>query len=175
MPLTFKEIAEIVRLIDASSCDELVVEVGDMRLAVRRKSAGTKQGALPSTIAASRTAPAKQKASAAPVAVTAGAPEAEAQVSESASLSAASTRRTDGLIEVRSPMVGIFYRKPAPDAEPFVSIGTQVNKGDPLCLMEVMKLYTTIEAEQKGRIVEIAAEDGKLVQHNEILFLIAPS
>ena len=174
MPLTFKEIAEIMRLIDASSCDELVVEVGDMRLAVRRNSAGAKQGASPSTTAPPRTAPSKQKAPATPVPV-AGAPEAEAQVSESASVSAASTRRIDGLIEVRSPMVGIFYRKPAPDAEPFVSVGTQVSKGDPLCLMEVMKLYTTIEAEQKGRIVEIAVEDGKLVQHNEMLFLIEPS
>lgn len=174
MPLTFKEIAEIMRLIDASSCDELVVEVGDMRLVVRRNSAGAKQGALPSAIAPPRTAPFKQKAAATPAAGVVGAPEAEVQVSESASVSAASTRRTDGLIEVRSPMVGIFYRKPAPDAEPFVSVGTHVNKGDPLCLMEVMKLYTTIEAEQKGRIVEIAAEDGKLVQHNEMLFLIEP-
>ncbi len=174
MPLTFKEIAEIMRLIDASSCDELVVEIGDMRLAVRRNSAAAKQGALPSAMAPARTAPSKQKPAAASVAV-AGAPEAEAQVSESASVQAGGTRRTDGLIEVRSPMVGIFYRKPAPDAAPFVSVGSHVNKGDALCLMEVMKLYTTIEAEQSGRIVEIAAEDGQLVQHNQMLFLIEPT
>jgi acetyl-CoA carboxylase biotin carboxyl carrier protein len=173
MPLTFKEIAEIMRLIDASSCDELVVEVGDMRLAVRRNSAG-KQGALPSAMAAPRTASSKHQPAAAPAAVS-GAPEAEAQVSESASVSAASSRRTDGLIEVRSPMIGIFYSKPAPDAAPFVSVGSQVNKGDPLCLLEVMKLYTTIEAGQRGRIVQIAAEDGHLVQHNQMLFLIEPS
>ena len=174
MSLTFKEIAEIMRLIDASSCDELVVEVGDMRLAVRRNSAGVKQATLPSAVAPSRTAPAKQQVATVPAPL-AGAPEAETQVSESASVSAASTRRRDGLIEVRSPMIGVFYRKPAPDAEPFVSVGTLVNKGDPLCLMEVMKLYTTIEAEQRGRIVEIAAEDGQLVQHNQMLFLIEPS
>lgn len=174
MPLTFKEIAEIIRLIDASSCDELVVEVGDMRLAVRRSSAGAKQSGLSTGMATPPTAPPKHQPAAAPAAAS-GAAEAEAQVSESASVSAASTRRMDGLIEVRSPMIGIFYRKPAPDAEPFVSVGSQVNKGDPLCLMEVMKLYTTIEAEQSGRIIQIAAEDSQLVQHNQMLFLIEPT
>lgn len=174
MPLNFKEVAEIIRLIDASSCDELVVEVGDMRLVVRRSSAEAKQSGLPSAMTTARAAPAKHHPAAVPAAVS-GAPEAEAQVSESASVKAGSARRTDGLIEVRSPMIGIFYRKPAPDAEPFVSVGSQVNKGDPLCLMEVMKLYTTIEAEQSGRIIQIAAEDAQLVQHDQMLFLIEPT
>lgn len=170
MPLTFKEIAEIIRLIDASSCDEFVIEVGDLRLAVRRGPAGPRPGG-PSA----RAAPASHRnVTESRPPVVSGTPEAEAQVSESVSVSAVSTRRADGLIEVRSPMVGIFYRKPAPDAAPFVEVGSQVSKGDPLCLVEVMKLFTTIEAEESGRIIEIGAEDGQLVEHEQVLLVIEP-
>ncbi len=171
MPLTFKEIAEIIRLIDESSCDEFVVEVGDLRLAVRRGSATSTDGRL----SARTTTASHRDVAQSPLTVVSAAPEAEAQVSESVTVSAVSTRRADGLIEVRSPMVGIFYRKPAPDAAPFVEVGSQVTKGDPLCLVEVMKLFTTIEAEQRGRVVEIAAEDGQLVEHEQVLLVIEPT
>lgn len=174
MPLSYKEIAEIIKLIDQSSCDEFVVEVGDLKLAVRRKSAGAAQSGAditsqqPVTAAPTRAASSLQNT--AP-----GSPEAENTVTESASATAAIAKRADGLTEIRSPMSGIFYRSPAPDADPYVSVGSPVNKGDPLCLVEVMKLFTTIHAEESGRVVEITAEDGQLVEHDQILFLIEPS
>jgi acetyl-CoA carboxylase biotin carboxyl carrier protein len=171
VPLTFKEIAEVIRLIDASSCDEFVVEVGDIKLAVRRKAAGT----TASELSPKSRRPVPSTAEQSPSPAVAGAPEAEAQVTESATSPAVTTARADRLIEVRSPMTGLFYRKSAPDAEPFVSVGSPIKKGDPLCMVEVMKLFTTIEAEQSGRIVEITVQDGQLVEHNQILFLIEPA
>ena len=72
-------------------------------------------------------------------------------------------------------MVGMFYRRPEPDADPFVDVGAEVKKGDPLCLVEVMKLFTTLYADQAGEIVEIAAEDGGLVEYDQVLFVVRPT
>ena len=78
-------------------------------------------------------------------------------------------------IEVVAPMVGTFYRAPSPDAPPFVEIGSAVVKGQPLCLIEVMKLFTTIAAEHDGRIVQIGAENAELVEYGRTLFVIEPA
>lgn len=71
-------------------------------------------------------------------------------------------------------MVGTFYRSPSPDAPPFVEVGTEVEKGDPICIIEVMKLFTTIHAEWSGTVEEIGAENGTLVEYGQMLFVIAP-
>ena len=72
-------------------------------------------------------------------------------------------------------MVGTFYRAPAPDAPPFVEIGSAVRKGQPLCLIEVMKLFTTIASEHDGRVVAIGAENTELVEYGRTLFVIEPA
>jgi acetyl-CoA carboxylase biotin carboxyl carrier protein len=71
-------------------------------------------------------------------------------------------------------MVGTFYRAPNPEAPPFVQIGSVVGVGEALCLIEVMKLFTTINAEVAGRIVQIGAENGELVEYGRTLFVIEP-
>ena len=76
---------------------------------------------------------------------------------------------------VVAPMVGTFYRAPAPDAPPFVEIGSTVRKGQPLCLIEVMKLFTTIASDHDGRIAHIGAENGELVEYGRTLFVIEPA
>ena len=72
-------------------------------------------------------------------------------------------------------MVGTFYRAASPKDPPFVEIGTVIKPGQPLCLIEVMKLYTTIEAKQAGKIVDIPAISGALVEYDQVLFVIQPS
>ena len=71
-------------------------------------------------------------------------------------------------------MVGTFYRRPSPDETPFVEVGARVEAGDPVCLIEVMKLYTTIEVPAAGTIEAIQAEDAALVEFDQLLFLIRP-
>ena len=73
---------------------------------------------------------------------------------------------------VKSPMVGIFYAAPSPEAEPFVKVGSKVKKGDTLCIIEAMKLMNDVVAEEDGEIVEICAENGSLVEFGQILFKI---
>lgn len=73
---------------------------------------------------------------------------------------------------VKSPMVGTFYLKPSPSAEPFVRVGQEVKKGDVLCIVEAMKLMNEIESEFEGKIEEILVEDGRPVEYGEPLFRI---
>ena len=156
MSLSYDEIAEILKIIDSSSCDEVIVETSDVKLVVRRNGA---TGAAPPMLS-----------SAAPAAPPGTATQ---QVSESAA-TAARVEAAVGQIAVTAPMVGTFYRAPSPDAPPFVEIGSIVEAGQPICLIEVMKLFTTINAETAGRVVEIGAENGELVEYGRALFVIEP-
>ena len=79
------------------------------------------------------------------------------------------------LIEVKSPMVGTFYRRPAVDAQPYVEVGDRVKKGTVLCIVEAMKLMNEIESETTGKIVEVCLEDGKMAEYGEVLFRIDPT
>jgi len=74
------------------------------------------------------------------------------------------------LVEVKSPMVGVFYSSPSPDAEMFVSIGHKVKKGDVLCIIEAMKLMNEITAEQDGEVVDICVNNGDIVEFGQVLF-----
>jgi len=157
MGLSYDEITEILKIIDSSSCDEVVIETGDIKLVVRRRGAGSAPlTVLPDTVAA-----AEQIADA-------GTEAPRLQPSSPPAVA-------EGHIALRAPMVGTFYRAPAPDAPPFVEIGSDVEKGDPVCIIEVMKLFTTIYAECSGRVVEIGAENATLVEYGQVLFVIDPS
>jgi acetyl-CoA carboxylase biotin carboxyl carrier protein len=74
--------------------------------------------------------------------------------------------------EVRSPIVGTFYRAPSPDAEPYVEVGQSVQVGTVMCIVEAMKLMNEIESDCNGTVVNVVAENGKPVEYNQVLFLI---
>lgn len=74
--------------------------------------------------------------------------------------------------EITSPMVGTFYRKPAPDADAFVDVGSTVSEGQTICIIEAMKVMNEIKAEKSGTITEVAVEDGNPVQFGDVLFRI---
>ena len=79
-----------------------------------------------------------------------------------------------GLVTVTSPIVGSFYRAPAPDAKPYVEVGDIIKKGQVLCLVEAMKLMNEIEAELNGKIAAILVENGRPVEYGEALFRVEP-
>lgn len=78
----------------------------------------------------------------------------------------------NNITEIKSPMVGVFYSAPAPDAEPYVSVGKKVKKGDVLCIIEAMKLMNEITSEVDGEIVDICVENGQVVEYAQILFKV---
>ena len=75
-----------------------------------------------------------------------------------------------GALEFKSPVVGTFYNRPAPNKKPFVSIGTAIKKGDPLCVIEAMKLYNTIQADFDGMILDVLVSDGSKIEYDQPLF-----
>lgn len=78
-------------------------------------------------------------------------------------------------ITIKSPIIGTFYRKPAPDKEPFVSVGSEITEGTVICVVEAMKLFNQIESEVSGKIVKILVEDATPVEFDQPLFLVDPS
>lgn len=95
----------------------------------------------------------------------------QTEVSESKA-PAAKEESTAGLHEIRSPIVGTFYRAPAPDADSYVQVGDMVAPGTVLCIVEAMKLMNEIESDVSGKIVKVLVENGKPVEYNQPLFLI---
>lgn len=80
------------------------------------------------------------------------------------------TSEDKNIIEIKSPIVGTFYSRPAPDKEPFVKVGDMVKKGDIVCIIEAMKLMNDINAEEDGEIIEICVSDGDMVEYGQVLF-----
>ena len=172
MSLTHSDIAEIIKLVDQSTLDEFVVEVGDLKVEIRRK------GAMPSAPAgvAAPAPPAPPSAAISPPeppSLTSPAP-APAQP-KSPPASPGEPVLGDGQVAIRSPMVGTFYRRSSPDEPAYVEVGSEVEVDAPLCLVEVMKLYTTIYAKTPGRVARICASDAELVEYDQVLFIIDPA
>ena len=101
-------------------------------------------------------------------------PEAPAERAPEAS-AAASAAASDGARTIEAPMLGTFYRAEAPGATPFVDVGTDVEPGTVVCLIEVMKMMNSIQAGVAGKIVEVCAENAQLVQYGDPLFRVEPA
>lgn len=82
---------------------------------------------------------------------------------------------TSNFIEVKSPMIGTFYRRPSPDKDPFKDVGDSIKEGDIVCVIEAMKLFNEIESEVSGKIVKFLVEDNSPVEYDQPLFLVDPS
>lgn len=82
---------------------------------------------------------------------------------------------TSKYLQIKSPMVGTFYRSPAPDKPPFVKVGDTVTADTPVCLIEAMKLFNEVKAELSGRIVKVLVEDAGPVEYDQVLFLVEPA
>lgn len=174
MSLTHSDIAEIIRLVDRSTLDELVVEIGDLKVEVRRKGAMLPAADAPAALAPS--APRPPPPSPVPPEPSPPTPPAPAAAGQDRVPAAAGAPDlVEGQVAVRSPMVGTFYRRPAPDEPPYVEVGSEVEAEAPLCLVEVMKLYTTIYAKTRGRIARICAREAELVEYDQILFVVDPA
>jgi len=141
LSLTAKDIAEITRLLEDSSFDELELEVGGMKIHLRRSGAAA-------------AAPAPRPSAPASAAVPAPAPAAAA---------------TPGLVDVRAPLLGTFYRAPKPGAPPFVEVGARVEPDTIVGIIEVMKLMNTVRAGARGVVREICAADAALVEYGATL------
>lgn len=153
---------------------DLMDERGVAEIEIRdwfRKVRITRAGSGPSVSFFSAGAPAGQPLAAPAAPLPVQAPAAAAPAAAAPAPAAADAN----LVVVKSPMVGTFYRAPAPDAEPFVAVGTAVKKGQVLCIIEAMKIMNEIESEYAGALVKIHVENGAPVEYGQPLFSLSPA
>jgi acetyl-CoA carboxylase biotin carboxyl carrier protein len=159
MSLSHEDVLEILALLDASGFDELRLETDRYKLLLRRPGA-------PAGPAPSASAPLTNDA--------APAPETPAPAT-AGQASPATLAAHEGLVEVISPMVGVFYRAPKPGEKPFVDVGAAVDETTVVGIVEVMKLMNSVAAGRRGTVVELPVADGALVQYGTVLARIAPA
>ena len=154
MTLTAKDVAEILRLLEESSFDSLSLEIDGVKLNLQRNSARSVQTKADS-----------------PMPSASG---AEIRPSGPTSRTKVKPPSEPGLVEVTSPLLGIFYRAPRPGEPPFVEVGCKLEEDAIVGIIEVMKLMHTVRSGVKGEVVEILATNGSPVEYGEILLRVRP-
>ncbi len=161
MKMNIKEIQDLIKFVSKSGVSEVEIEQKDFKITIKTPVGGTPMAmtamapvAMPMPVAAPVAAPAPAAAAPAPVA----APAQDAN-----------------LIEIKSPMIGTFYRSAGPDKPPFVEVGQTIKPGDKVCIIEAMKLFNEIESEISGTIVKVLVNDSTPIEYDQPLFLVEPA
>jgi acetyl-CoA carboxylase biotin carboxyl carrier protein len=167
-----KEIQELLKLINRLELAEFRYKQGDLEFSVRSKFySGAKYGATPIPAYVPSVPQVTPSMPPPPVKTPESRPVAESESDGTGTSGAAK----ENLIEIRSPIVGTFYRSPSPDKGPYVKPGDKVAVGTVVCIIEAMKLFNEIESEVNGKVVKIMVEDASPVEYDQLLFLVDPN
>jgi acetyl-CoA carboxylase biotin carboxyl carrier protein len=160
--MDIKQIQELIKFVSKSGVNEVSIEEKDFKITIKTNQAPTYINAnIPASVPPA--APVAQSAT--PVAAPAAATAAPV----------ASGEDTSKYVTIKSPMIGTFYRSSSPDKPAFVEAGDDIKAGQPVCVIEAMKLFNEIESEISGRIVKILVENSSPVEYDQPLFLVDPS
>jgi acetyl-CoA carboxylase biotin carboxyl carrier protein len=161
--MNLTQIQELIKFVSKSGVSEVAIEQKDFKITIKAQEAkGKVQEVIQVAVPA-----------AAPVAIPAAAPAPAAPAPAAAAPTPAEPK--GNTIEVRSPMIGTFYRSPSPDKPAFVEVGQTIKAGDTVCVIEAMKLFNEIEAEISGTIVKVLVNDSTPVEYDQPLFLVEPA
>ena len=160
--MDIKEIQNLIKFVAKSGASEVKLEMEDIKITIKTGSEKTETTIVQAAPMATMQ---QMPAPVAPAAAPEAAPVAPAAVNND----------EDKYITVKSPIIGTFYRKPSPDKANFVEVGSEINIGDTVCVIEAMKLFNEIESEISGKIVKVLVDDSSPVEFDQPLFLIDPS
>jgi acetyl-CoA carboxylase biotin carboxyl carrier protein len=163
--IDLRYLKKVLEMLDESTVDSLEI-TSDKGMKLRVSKSPTQRGGAvigAQMMAAPSITAQVPVAAAAPAAVAAPAAAAEP------------VKPVTTLLEVKSPMVGTFYAKPEPGANPYASVGTRVTKGQILCIIEAMKIMNEIECEVSGTVVEVGVQDSSAVEYGQVLFRVDPN
>jgi len=155
-----KEIRDLIDFIASTGLNEVRIETEELKLSVKRERKVTK--VIDNGVSSSLPA-------AAPPPVAVAVPESTPQAS------APDTGSIDAYVEIKSPMIGTFYRSANPESDFFVNVGDSVSAGQAVCIIEAMKLFNEIESEISGTIVKVLVENGTPIEYDQPIFLVDPS
>lgn len=173
--MNYQEIQDLIRLIAKTNLTEFKIKEGEFELSIRTKNY-SKGKEVEYVAAPAPVALVPQAAvSATPTSIPAAAAVQPADAPTPAPAPpAVDVAATGGLLEVKSPIVGTFYRSPGPDKPAFVKVGDVIKAGTVVCIVEAMKLFNEIESEIGGKIVKVMVEDASPVEYDQVLFLVDP-
>ena len=164
--MNIKEIQNLIKFVAKSGAQEVKLEMKDVKITI-------KTGSKPLHIESEGLV---QQIQAVPASALNSIPESIApSTQEEVHKNGDRTAEEDKLITIKSPIIGTFYRKSAPDKPPFIEVGDLIKEGGVLCVIEAMKLFNEIESEINGTIVKILVDDASPVEFDQPLFLINPS
>lgn len=166
MELNEEDVLKILELAEQSRFDEVIVEVGDVKIHCKN------------AVDAHDDAVSQPPSAQPPAIVQQPQPQAQAPTTSTSFHASAEQNRTESdadLVAVVAPMLGTFYRSSSPDSDPFVEVGSSVDVDDTVCLVEVMKLFNSVRAGSVGKIAKILVEDGALVEFGQPIMLIEPA
>lgn len=158
------EIRDLIDFISQTGLNEVNIETKELKLHVKREPDQKVFKSTAAPVVAPVALPAVAAAPAPPAAPSAPAAAKTEKV-------AASEKKT---VEIKSPMIGTFYRTANPDSPPFVSVGDKITKGQTVCIVEAMKLFNEIESEVSGTIVKVMVENASPVEYDQVLFVVEP-
>lgn len=161
--MDIREIQNLIKFVAKSGATEVKLEMDDFKITIKTTDGGAAETTYVQHIPVAPQQPVAPQSGVAPIAVPAQ--------------PAAPIATDDDLkyITIKSPMIGTFYRKPAPDKPAFVEVGKSISKGDVVCVIEAMKLFNEIESEVSGKIVKVLVDDASPVEFDQPLFLVDPS
>jgi acetyl-CoA carboxylase biotin carboxyl carrier protein len=155
----------LIQAVDDSGIDSLEIARGGTRIRINKTPP-------PAPVTAAAPAPAVAHAAASAPAAALPAASAPAPAAQEPAQAAAPA---SSLVEIKSPMVGTFYRSPAPEAPAYVEVGSRIARGQTLCILEAMKLMNELPAEVSGTIREVCVENGEPVEYGQVLFRVDPA
>jgi acetyl-CoA carboxylase biotin carboxyl carrier protein len=160
--MNITQIQDLIKFVAKSGVSEVEIEQKDFKITIKTPGKGKQEFV--------QVAAAPMMAAPAPMALPAAAPAPVAAEAPAAAAPVASN-----LIEIKSPMIGTFYRSSAPDKPAFIEVGSEIKVGDKVCIVEAMKLFNEIESEVSGRIVKILVNDMSPIEFDQPLFLVEPA
>jgi acetyl-CoA carboxylase biotin carboxyl carrier protein len=167
--MDFNQIQELIRLVTKNKLSTFYLQEGDFKIIIRNQ-----QSTAPIEPAATQITYPAQAATVFAAAPPPPAPSAEPAAERPAPV-ATKAEPASGLLQIKSPMVGTFYRSPSPDKPPLIKVGDDLEVGAKVCIIEAMKLFNEIESEIKGKVVKILVEDASPVEYDQPLFLVEPA
>jgi acetyl-CoA carboxylase biotin carboxyl carrier protein len=170
--MDFNQIQELIRMMSKYKLSEFTLKEGDFKLVIRNQAA-SESGVTPTPVVVP-VQPPVVAVTPPPPSVPAPPPAAPAKA-EAAPAPSAASDDNPAYKQIKSPMVGTFYRSASPDKPPFVKVGDTVDVGTKVCIIEAMKLFNEIESELKGKIVKVLVEDASPVEYDQPLFLVDPA
>ena len=188
--MNLRQIQELIKFVAKSGATEVDIEIGDVKLSIKSPPKGKvtntsndipplhshippiHQQPIISPVIPQQPPVVSQSINPSPVVQK---DKADSSDSNSQSVSSTNSSDNENYVTIKAPIIGTFYRRSSPDKDPFINVGDKIEEGQPLCIIEAMKLFNEIESEFSGTIVKVLVEDMSPVEYDQPLFLIDPS